>query len=153
MLHVNSNILWKDKEKCETENVVQEPVRLSWAPPQDVPVWDISNCFLQDGQILIPREEEVMDNRHIQQCQQMRYYTSRYWMYCMPLNWLWCVSPVCLKMLFDFRCQLLSFDFISANDEGTEPGQQLSLQRQSPEHQWKSHGSVSVTLKSNLKIS
>ncbi|XP_067230211.1 RAS protein activator like-3 isoform X1 [Chanodichthys erythropterus] len=49
-----------DKEKCEPENVAQEPVRLSWAPPQDVPVWDISNCFLQDGQILIPREEEPM---------------------------------------------------------------------------------------------
>lgn len=70
MFHVNSfTFLWKDKEKCEPENVVQEPVRLSWAPPQDVPVWDISNCFLQDGQILIPREEEVMDNRHIKQCQ------------------------------------------------------------------------------------
>ncbi|TRY92874.1 hypothetical protein DNTS_029150 [Danionella cerebrum] len=48
------------KEKAEPENVVQEPVHLSWAPPQEVPVWDINNCFLQDGQILIPRDEEPM---------------------------------------------------------------------------------------------
>ncbi|XP_051562662.1 RAS protein activator like-3 isoform X1 [Myxocyprinus asiaticus] len=50
----------EDKDKCESENVVQEAVRLPWAPQQDIPVWDISNCFLQDGQILIPREEEPM---------------------------------------------------------------------------------------------
>ncbi|XP_016328865.1 RAS protein activator like-3 [Sinocyclocheilus anshuiensis] len=49
-----------EHEKCDPEILVQEPVRLSWAPPQDVPVWDISNCFLQDGQILIPREEEPL---------------------------------------------------------------------------------------------
>ncbi|KPP71097.1 RAS protein activator like-3-like [Scleropages formosus] len=36
-----------------------EPVRLSWSPPQDVPVWDINNCQLQDGQIFISREDEV----------------------------------------------------------------------------------------------
>lgn len=51
-------IVEHDKEKCSPENV--EPVRLSWAPPQVIPVWDISNCFLQDGQILIPREEEPL---------------------------------------------------------------------------------------------
>lgn len=56
----SSSIVEQDKEKCESENVVQEPVRLSWAPQQDVPVWDISSCCLQDGQILIPREEEPM---------------------------------------------------------------------------------------------
>ncbi|XP_051996781.1 RAS protein activator like-3-like isoform X1 [Xyrauchen texanus] len=50
----------EDKGKCESENAVQEPVRLTWAPQQDVSVWDISNCFLQDGQIFIPREEEPM---------------------------------------------------------------------------------------------
>ncbi|XP_072539350.1 RAS protein activator like-3 [Salminus brasiliensis] len=37
-----------------------EPTRLSWSPPQDVPVWDINSCVLQDGQIIIPREEEPM---------------------------------------------------------------------------------------------
>jgi len=72
----------------------------------------------------------------------------RYWMYCMPLKWLWCASPVCLEALFELRwtwCLYIniSFGFISAFDEGTEPGQQLSLQCQSPEHQWKSHWSVS----------
>ncbi|XP_050968587.1 disabled homolog 2-interacting protein isoform X2 [Labeo rohita] len=49
-----------EHEKRDPENAVQESVRLSWAPQQDVPVWDISNCFLQDGQILIPREEEPL---------------------------------------------------------------------------------------------
>ncbi|XP_059427582.1 RAS protein activator like-3 isoform X1 [Carassius carassius] len=49
-----------EHEKCDPEILVQEPVRFSWAPQQDVPVWDISNCFLQDGQILIPREEEPL---------------------------------------------------------------------------------------------
>ncbi|XP_034456682.1 RAS protein activator like-3 isoform X2 [Hippoglossus hippoglossus] len=32
--------------------------RLQWAPPQEVPLWDISNCNLEDGQILISPEEE-----------------------------------------------------------------------------------------------
>ncbi|XP_051242240.1 RAS protein activator like-3 isoform X1 [Dicentrarchus labrax] len=32
--------------------------RLQWAPPQEVPLWDISNCCLEDGQILISPEEE-----------------------------------------------------------------------------------------------
>ncbi|XP_041694878.1 RAS protein activator like-3 isoform X1 [Coregonus clupeaformis] len=35
-----------------------ELTRLSWAPPQDVPIWDINNCVLEDGQILITQEEE-----------------------------------------------------------------------------------------------
>ncbi|XP_067315148.1 disabled homolog 2-interacting protein isoform X2 [Pseudorasbora parva] len=54
-----SNLI-AEHEKERSENVAQETVRLSWAPPQDVPVWDISNCSLQDGQILIPREEEPL---------------------------------------------------------------------------------------------
>ena len=33
--------------------------RFQWAPPQEVPLWDISNCMLEDGQILISPEEEV----------------------------------------------------------------------------------------------
>ncbi|KAL4647956.1 ras GTPase-activating protein nGAP-like isoform X1 [Arapaima gigas] len=40
-----------------------EPTRLSWAPPQDVPVWDINNCQLQDGQILISQDEPLMGCR------------------------------------------------------------------------------------------
>uniref|UniRef100_UPI0037E85930 RAS protein activator like-3 isoform X2 n=1 Tax=Semicossyphus pulcher TaxID=241346 RepID=UPI0037E85930 len=32
--------------------------RLQWAPPQEVPLWDISNCMLEDGQIIISPEEE-----------------------------------------------------------------------------------------------
>ncbi|MCJ8750148.1 hypothetical protein PDJAM_G00259190 [Pangasius djambal] len=36
-----------------------ESVQFSWAP-QDVPVWDINNCILQDGQIFISREEEPL---------------------------------------------------------------------------------------------
>lgn len=33
--------------------------RQNWVPPQEVPLWDISNCILEDGQILISPEEEV----------------------------------------------------------------------------------------------
>ncbi|XP_034542706.1 RAS protein activator like-3 isoform X2 [Notolabrus celidotus] len=32
--------------------------RLKWAPPQEVPLWDITNCNLEDGQIIISPEEE-----------------------------------------------------------------------------------------------
>ncbi|XP_029007746.1 RAS protein activator like-3 [Betta splendens] len=32
--------------------------RQQWAPPQEVPLWDISNCTIEDGQILISPEEE-----------------------------------------------------------------------------------------------
>ncbi|KAJ3614483.1 hypothetical protein NHX12_018055 [Muraenolepis orangiensis] len=39
--------------------------RLQWAPPQDVPLWDISNCILEDGQILIcPDDEPLMWTRN-----------------------------------------------------------------------------------------
>ncbi|XP_072318893.1 uncharacterized protein [Eucyclogobius newberryi] len=31
---------------------------LSWVPLQEVPLWDISNCMLENGQILILQEEE-----------------------------------------------------------------------------------------------
>ncbi|KAK1153791.1 RAS protein activator like-3-like isoform X1 [Acipenser oxyrinchus oxyrinchus] len=34
------------------------PLRLSWAPPQEVPVWDISSCNLLDGRMVISREDE-----------------------------------------------------------------------------------------------
>ncbi|XP_059200074.1 RAS protein activator like-3 [Centropristis striata] len=36
----------------------QELPRLPWVPPQEVPLWDISNCLLEEGQILISPEEE-----------------------------------------------------------------------------------------------
>ncbi|KAF6724535.1 Disabled-like 2 interacting protein [Oryzias melastigma] len=32
--------------------------RQQWAPPQEVPLWDICNCILEDGQILISQEDE-----------------------------------------------------------------------------------------------
>ncbi|XP_074487129.1 ras/Rap GTPase-activating protein SynGAP isoform X2 [Sebastes fasciatus] len=40
------------------EVVPTELPRLQWAPPQEVPLWDISNCMLEDGQILISPDEE-----------------------------------------------------------------------------------------------
>ncbi|XP_018534031.1 ras/Rap GTPase-activating protein SynGAP isoform X1 [Lates calcarifer] len=44
---------------CEAEAAAPtELPRLQWAPPQEVPLWDISNCSLEDGQIVIPPEEE-----------------------------------------------------------------------------------------------
>nr|XP_033479654.1 disabled homolog 2-interacting protein [Epinephelus lanceolatus] len=43
----------------EVESAPTELPRLQWAPPQEVPLWDISNCMLEDGQILISPEEEV----------------------------------------------------------------------------------------------
>lgn len=42
-----------------TPAAASELPRLQWAPPQEVPLWDISNCMLEDGQILISPEEEV----------------------------------------------------------------------------------------------
>ncbi|XP_061574778.1 RAS protein activator like-3 [Cololabis saira] len=32
--------------------------RLHWAPAQEVPLWDISSCILEDGQILISQEDD-----------------------------------------------------------------------------------------------
>ncbi|KAK0131848.1 Disabled 2-interacting protein [Merluccius polli] len=40
--------------------VENELLRLQWAPPQEVPLWDISNCILEDGQILISPEDEPL---------------------------------------------------------------------------------------------
>ncbi|KAJ8363440.1 hypothetical protein SKAU_G00122710 [Synaphobranchus kaupii] len=55
----NSTPLYQDEgERSEAPPVAQDPARLSWAPPQDIPIWDISRCDLQDRQILIPREDE-----------------------------------------------------------------------------------------------
>ncbi|XP_062853191.1 RAS protein activator like-3 [Trichomycterus rosablanca] len=41
------------------ESLVSDALQFSWVP-QDVPVWDISNCALQDGQIIISRDEEPL---------------------------------------------------------------------------------------------
>ncbi|XP_026883938.2 RAS protein activator like-3 isoform X1 [Electrophorus electricus] len=49
-----------EHEALSPEPVVPEALQLCWAPPQDIPVWDVNNCILQDGQILIPREGEPM---------------------------------------------------------------------------------------------
>ncbi|KAJ8264043.1 hypothetical protein GJAV_G00144420 [Gymnothorax javanicus] len=55
----NSAPLYQDEaERREAPTSSQDPARLSWAPPRDIPIWDISRCDLQDGQILIPREDE-----------------------------------------------------------------------------------------------
>ncbi|XP_034043301.1 RAS protein activator like-3 isoform X2 [Thalassophryne amazonica] len=45
----------------EAEPVPAGPIelpRLQWVPSQEVPLWDISNCVLEDGQILISPEDE-----------------------------------------------------------------------------------------------
>ncbi|KAL7891007.1 hypothetical protein AOLI_G00004830 [Acnodon oligacanthus] len=50
----------QDVSPVEPAPAALEPTRLSWSPPQDIPVWDINYCVLQDGQIIIPREEEPL---------------------------------------------------------------------------------------------
>uniref|UniRef100_G3Q2G8 RAS protein activator like 3 n=1 Tax=Gasterosteus aculeatus TaxID=69293 RepID=G3Q2G8_GASAC len=47
------------KKNLEEDLPAQLP-RLHWAPAQELPLWDISNCILEDGQILISPDEEPM---------------------------------------------------------------------------------------------
>ena len=47
-----------------TSAVSTELPRLQWVPPQEVPLWDIGNCSLLDGQILISQEDEVPAHAH-----------------------------------------------------------------------------------------
>ncbi|KAF7223467.1 RAS protein activator like-3 isoform X1 [Nothobranchius furzeri] len=55
----SASALLQDLGKSErTPNVPTEPPKLEWVPPQEVPLWDISNCCLDNGQILISQEEE-----------------------------------------------------------------------------------------------
>ncbi|KAG9345905.1 hypothetical protein JZ751_007719 [Albula glossodonta] len=55
----------EEGEVGEVPTATPDPVRLSWVPPQDIPVWDISKCDLLDGQILISREDEpIMRTRN-----------------------------------------------------------------------------------------
>ncbi|XP_044202388.1 RAS protein activator like-3 isoform X1 [Thunnus albacares] len=53
----------KLQSRSSTPSLLPDPSeaelpRLQWAPPQEVPLWDISNCVLEDGQIFISPEEE-----------------------------------------------------------------------------------------------
>ncbi|XP_010887616.3 RAS protein activator like-3 isoform X2 [Esox lucius] len=66
LLSRNSNsALLQDVGASEPAPAVQELPRLPWVPPQEVPVWDINNCVLEDGQILItPEDEPVMWTRN-----------------------------------------------------------------------------------------
>nr|XP_023647759.1 RAS protein activator like-3-like isoform X2 [Paramormyrops kingsleyae] len=49
-----------NEAQTETTAGAPDPVRLSWVPQQEVPVWDINSCRLHDGQIQISLEEEPM---------------------------------------------------------------------------------------------
>ncbi|KAG2470930.1 ras GTPase-activating protein nGAP isoform X1 [Polypterus senegalus] len=52
------------KETPQKEDVMKESQDIqlspppSWAPPQEVPVWDINNCTLHDGCMIISRDDE-----------------------------------------------------------------------------------------------
>ncbi|XP_024145306.1 RAS protein activator like-3 isoform X2 [Oryzias melastigma] len=46
------------QEVDPTSEASTELPRQQWAPPQEVPLWDICNCILEDGQILISQEDE-----------------------------------------------------------------------------------------------
>ncbi|XP_063058226.1 ras GTPase-activating protein nGAP isoform X2 [Engraulis encrasicolus] len=48
----------------DAEPVSPEDLRLSWVPPQDVPVWDINSCLLQDGLIIIREDEPLLRTRN-----------------------------------------------------------------------------------------
>ncbi|XP_067115546.1 RAS protein activator like-3 isoform X1 [Osmerus mordax] len=57
--------LQPDAGEAAAASVPVELPRLSWVPPQEVPLWDISHCVLEDGQILIsPEDEPVMWTRN-----------------------------------------------------------------------------------------
>ncbi|KAL1006092.1 hypothetical protein UPYG_G00067790 [Umbra pygmaea] len=67
LLSRNSNsALLQDSGGHETPvAATQELARLQWVAPQEVPVWDINNCVLENGQILItPEDEPVMWTRN-----------------------------------------------------------------------------------------
>eukprot|EP00064_Thunnus_orientalis_P013285 superscaffoldBa00002138_g13322 len=62
----------KLQSRSSTPSLLPDPSeaelpRLQWAPPQEVPLWDISNCVLEDGQIFISPEEEVPTHTHTHQ--------------------------------------------------------------------------------------
>ncbi|XP_015231269.1 PREDICTED: RAS protein activator like-3-like isoform X2 [Cyprinodon variegatus] len=54
--HSTSNLL-PGVEEVEIAHAC-EPPKQQWAPLQELPLWDITNCVLEDGQILISQEEE-----------------------------------------------------------------------------------------------
>ncbi|XP_058258630.1 ras/Rap GTPase-activating protein SynGAP isoform X1 [Hemibagrus wyckioides] len=59
----NTSTAQQQQQQQQREDVPSvdpaDSVQFSWVP-QDVPVWDINNCILQDGQIFISREEEPL---------------------------------------------------------------------------------------------
>lgn len=59
-ISVHMSVYAADVGEAEvTAAAPSELPRMHWAPPQEVPLWDINNCMLEDGQILISPEEEV----------------------------------------------------------------------------------------------
>ncbi|XP_066521020.1 RAS protein activator like-3 isoform X2 [Hoplias malabaricus] len=74
LLHVSQK-LKRPKPQSRPNNIEEQEMpapadtipgsqNLSWSPPQDVPVWDINYCHLQDGQIMLPRDEPQMRARN-----------------------------------------------------------------------------------------
>ncbi|KAG7259156.1 hypothetical protein CRUP_010329, partial [Coryphaenoides rupestris] len=62
--HSTHNLL-PDVDESPSSSVPAELQGHQWAPPQEVPLWDISNCILEEGQILIcPEDEPVMWTRN-----------------------------------------------------------------------------------------
>lgn len=56
--------------------------KLHWAQPQEVPLWDISNCVLEDGQILISPEEEVSTHSKITQNHNLKASSYHFCVFC-----------------------------------------------------------------------
>uniref|UniRef100_A0A8C4ZTT2 Ras-GAP domain-containing protein n=1 Tax=Gadus morhua TaxID=8049 RepID=A0A8C4ZTT2_GADMO len=60
--HSTSTLL---RDAGKNASASAELPRKQWAPPLEVPLWDISNCILEDGQILIsPDDEPTMWTRN-----------------------------------------------------------------------------------------
>ncbi|XP_076150873.1 RAS protein activator like-3 isoform X2 [Alosa pseudoharengus] len=53
-----------EHDVTDPEPVAEDLARLSWVPPQDVPVWDINSCELRDGQIVIREDEPMLRTRN-----------------------------------------------------------------------------------------
>ncbi|KAM9792742.1 RAS protein activator like-3 [Neosynchiropus ocellatus] len=64
-LQSRSSGISPDHGEGQSASVLSELPRLDWAPAQEVPLWNISTCVLDEGQILIsPDEEPVMWTRN-----------------------------------------------------------------------------------------
>ncbi|CAL8333518.1 unnamed protein product [Lota lota] len=63
--HSTTNLLRDMGKNVSVSATPAELPRLQWAPPLEVPLWDISHCILEDGQILIsPDDEPTMWTRN-----------------------------------------------------------------------------------------